>query len=101
MVDCAEAHFERSKKMEKNQKFRNPLLLAPPENGVVPEDYLDLVSIETKNEEGNEAGLFGWCVISRKKADFYCKDSRLPIHSINEKIAFLEKEAALESKNKS
>ena len=68
----------------------------------VPEDYLDLVPLEdVKNEEENEAGLFGWCVLSRKKADFYCKDSRLPIHSIKEKLSFLQKEAELESKNKS
>lgn len=27
-----------------------------------------------KNEKGFETGRFGWCLICRKGADFYCKE---------------------------
>ena len=44
-----------------------------------------------KNECGHESGFFGWCYICRRKADYYCKDTRKPICSYKCK-ELLEKE---------
>ena len=41
---------------------------------------------EIKNEKNIIAGLFGWCTICRKTANFYCKEKRVPICSYECKL---------------
>ncbi|OMJ89408.1 hypothetical protein SteCoe_8405 [Stentor coeruleus] len=53
-----------------------PYILSPDD-----EKYKTVYIVKTTNEEGFEAGKFGWCSICRKTADFYCKDLRDPICS--------------------
>ena len=45
------------------------------------ETYKKVILVTVNNEDGISSGKFGWCVICRKTADFYCKDSRDPICS--------------------
>lgn len=47
---------------------------------------LDLTNV--LNEIDMPAGLFGWCTKCRNKADFYCKDLRVPICSIECKFEY-------------
>lgn len=51
---------------------------------VVFEGFTEVLHHENSvlNEKGDDKGKFGWCFICRNKADFYCKDLRLPICSI-------------------
>lgn len=56
-----------------------------------PDDpyYQNIYNVRIENENGSQNGLFGWCVICRKEANFYCKDFRVPICSLNcKKIHF-------------
>lgn len=42
------------------------------------------------NEVKNPAGYFGWCFVCRGPADLYCKDTRIPICSIECKLKHLD-----------
>lgn len=46
-----------------------------------------LERIEETNEKGVRAGKFGWCVACRESADYYCKANRLPVCSLDCKLA--------------
>lgn len=63
------------------------------------ESYNNLVESGAVNEAGEKAGTFGWCVMSRKPANYYCKESRFPIHSLEDKISYLETEDAFCKRN--
>ena len=41
------------------------------------------------NEIGEKAGKYGWCIISRQGANSYCKDSRVPVCSKENKFQYL------------
>jgi len=99
LVDCTAAYIERESKIQDPSKTP-PIFLAPQNFDNSGIEYTNLEPIEAVNEEDQPAGKFGWCAISRKPADLYCKESRLPIHSLKEKILFIEKENACEKKFK-
>ena len=58
-------------------------------NSLVPKNDIDfknplyrrLSNIKIINEYNYESGYFGWCYICRKKANFYCKNRRIPLCS--------------------
>ena len=60
--------------------------------------YLDKIDIsdlklnlqDIQNELGFKAGLFGWCTICRKEANYYCKEKRVPICSYECKLKNLD-----------
>lgn len=58
-----------------------------------------MVTSNAVNEQGEIAGTFGWCVMSRKSANYYCKETRLPIASLEDKISYLEYEDAFCKRN--
>jgi hypothetical protein len=76
-----------------------PMFAAPKDIDSLTEDYSNLTPSKAVNEVGEPAGLFGWCVMSRKPANFYCKESRMPIASLEDKIAFLQNENSFEIRN--
>jgi brefeldin A-inhibited guanine nucleotide-exchange protein len=45
---------------------------------------------DIRNENDIPAGLFGWCTICRKSANFYCKEKRIPICSYECKLKNLD-----------
>lgn len=49
-----------------------------------PEDplYQSDLNADVVNEEGHQAGKFGWCVVCRKAAESYCTDLRDPVCSL-------------------
>ena len=57
-----------------------------------PDDarYRNLVKVNLMNEKGNQADVFGWCFICRGPAKLYCKDTRIPICSLECKKRHLE-----------
>lgn len=103
LVDCADAFISRESSLPEEEQSDHslPELLVPPQIGVVPVNYLDLPPITSSNEDDQEPGMFGWCVVSRKPANYYCKESRLPIHSSTQKLEYLRKETACELQNSS
>ncbi|CAG9330937.1 unnamed protein product [Blepharisma stoltei] len=65
------------KKNDKNIPIRSvPYMLDPDDPS-----YKAIVQVEEINEDGIPAGKFGWCVVCRKAANFYCKDMREPVCS--------------------
>jgi brefeldin A-inhibited guanine nucleotide-exchange protein len=54
--------------------------------------YAKLSNPCVENERGFISGNFGWCFICRNKADFYCKESRYPICSLECKLKLYEED---------
>lgn len=54
--------------------------------------YLQEVEITCRNEKGEAAGRFGWCIMCRKGAGYYCKDTRFPVCSPACKLRYIETE---------
>ena len=45
--------------------------------------YRLLTKVELENEIGEMAGYFGWCIMCRGSANLYCKETRVPICSVD------------------
>jgi len=61
---------------------RLPLRCVPPkERELLKDSYRCLVRVEICNEKENISGNFGWCVVCRAAAQFYCKLLRAPVCS--------------------
>jgi len=52
--------------------------------------YRALTKVELTNERGNSAGIFGWCFVCRGTANLYCKETRIPVCTIDCKLKHLE-----------
>ena len=67
-----------------------PLRCVPME--LKPDDprYRNLVKVNLINEKGNQADVFGWCFMCRGPAKLYCKETRIPICSLECKKGHLE-----------
>lgn len=46
--------------------------------------------VKLENEIGEPAGLLGWCFVCRGPANLFCKDTRIPICSVECKLQHLE-----------
>lgn len=76
-----------------------PRLLVPPSLDPDDKQYQTEIEVQVKNEEGHLNGRFGWCVVSRKPANYYCKESRLPVHDLECKLKYLEIEGHAQRRN--
>jgi hypothetical protein len=56
-----------------------PLMVIPKPNESAPNQYKTAIKVVLKNENCYSSGIYGWCFSCRKTADFYCKDTRVPI----------------------
>jgi brefeldin A-inhibited guanine nucleotide-exchange protein len=45
--------------------------------------YKNYISVRIPNEKDIQSGKFGWCIICRNTAPFFCKDTRVPICSVD------------------
>lgn len=88
LIDSTEIYFARQKSGIENP----PLFSAPKDTESLNLEYENLKKIDIENEKGEKAGKFGWCILTRKPANYYCKETRMPVASIEAKIEFLEKE---------
>jgi hypothetical protein len=61
--------------------------------------YLQEVGITCSNEKGETAGRFGWCIMCRKSASYYCKDTRYPVCSPACKLRYIEAEQNFDRKD--
>jgi len=52
--------------------------------------YRITYAVDLENERGNPAGLFGWCFVCRLSANLYCKETRVPVCSIDCKLKHSE-----------
>ena len=58
-----------------------PPLLSEPNSA----SYKNFIAADILNERGMRNGKFGWCIMSRQGAFSYCKESRVPVHSKDQK----------------
>ncbi|KRX07107.1 Sec7 domain [Pseudocohnilembus persalinus] len=91
LVDNVELYYEKIKIVEseiseeQNEEVKNLELQNIPLNPVPKQldsddlQYRRIIKTELKNEIGQVAGDFGWCINCRKGASYYCKDFRIPI----------------------
>lgn len=92
LVDQADLYLEKSKKLrqslppstsdadfEKKVAATIPIFSVPRLDEKNLNLYSKTFKVSLINEKAATAGLFGWCYICRGTADFYCKDSRLPV----------------------
>lgn len=93
MKDQVEIYFARTAKLRQGFKKSEeefaelagkciPVQLVPPTAELANSPlYSRVISVEIPNEMGERSGLYGWCFICRKAAEYYCKDNKLPVCS--------------------
>lgn len=101
LSDCSEIYLERERVAEARGwliadiPFRTvPLSLDPNDKSYQIDYQVDLL-----NEKQEPCGRFGWCVLCRKTADLYCKDTRLPVCSFACKTSLIEQDMAFEKQD--
>lgn len=52
--------------------------------------YKKIMTVSIENEQNILSGKFGWCIVCRKSANVYCKDSRVPVCNADCKKKHLE-----------
>jgi len=62
--------------------------------------YKSLKPVQLENELGEQAGIMGWCFLCRGPANLYCKDTRVPICSVECKARHLDELHYLSNMNK-
>mmetsp|Transcript_16231 Transcript_16231/g.13814 ORF Transcript_16231/g.13814 Transcript_16231/m.13814 type:complete len:413 (-) Transcript_16231:210-1448(-) len=64
-----------------------------------PDDpkYRSLMKVPIHNEIESPAGYLGWCFVCRGPADLYCKDTRVPICSVDCKLRHFDEIDGLKS----
>ena len=73
-----------------------PLSTAPPNSDFFSDKrYRHCFPVMIYNEKNELSGLFGWCFNCRRQADFYCKDTRVPVcsYECKKKIFSLDEKA--------
>jgi len=101
MKDCSEIYLERERVAESRGwsvadiPFRTVPLALDPNDKSYHSDY----RVDLQNEQQEPCGRFGWCVLCRKTADLYCKDTRLPVCSFACKTSLIEQEAISEKQD--
>jgi len=48
--------------------------------------FKTLIKADVENENNETAGYFGWCIMCRARANIYCKETRVPVCSVECKI---------------
>ena len=48
--------------------------------------FRTLIKADIENENFETAGYFGWCIMCRARANIYCKETRVPVCSVECKI---------------
>lgn len=56
-----------------------PLRSVPLINETDDVKYKKIMTVNIENEMNIASGKFGWCIVCRKSANVYCKDSRVPV----------------------
>ena len=82
---------EGEKRKDYKTMLRNLPLKAVPWN--LEADSLSfrmLVKPDIRNESGENAGYFGWCIMCRSTANLYCKETRVPVCSVECKAFHLK-----------
>lgn len=91
LTDCAELYLDKAQNNPESKELiperTVPLSLDPNDPS-----YLTEFKTTVTNERSEPAGRFGWCVITRKPADLYCKETRLPVCSLKSKMELIERE---------
>lgn len=92
--DCVEIAMERERVAQGSgiDSTQIPDRVTPLAMDPNDQQYRNEISVSILNEKQEKNGRFGWCIMCRKGADFYCKDSRFPVCSAECKIRYLEQE---------
>lgn len=86
-VDEMKKEHERDTPEQINEKIKQiPIRSVPMSFDPNDAQYRWIKRVEIENEKGRKAGLFGWCFMCRESADYYCKDTRIPVCSISCKL---------------
>lgn len=78
MLDDCALYFERLKSANNNV----PISSVPQSYEAEDPKYKNYIEVKINNEIGVESGKFGWCIICRQGAPFFCKDTRVPVCSV-------------------
>jgi len=57
--------------------------------------YRMLKKVKIENELDITAGIFGWCFVCRNPANLFCKDTKVPVCSLECKFKHLEQAGSL------
>lgn len=67
-----------------------PIKAIPLASDVDDPKYKVLKKAKVENEHGTPAGVFGWCIVCRNTAGLFCKDTKVPVCSLECKFKHLE-----------
>lgn len=84
--DFKKEHERDSPELINERVSQIPLRSVPMSFDPNDPQYRMIQRVKIENEKGRTAGLFGWCFICREPADYYCKDTRVPVCSIDCKL---------------
>jgi hypothetical protein len=101
LVDQTELYLERlntlkinykksEKEFDEKVKGRLALSTVPAVSGSESGSNEAVIKVQLKNEKGELNGTFGWCIVCRQSADYFCKQTKLPICSLKCKNGNLE-----------
>ena len=91
----AKPEFQADENVDADIKLQEELNNIPLRSvplAINPDDprYRNLIKVNLVNEKGNQADVFGWCFMCRGPAKLYCKDTRIPVCSLECKKRHLE-----------
>ena len=93
-VKKLEAEYENKDDNEKIQLREEIAKLSiqsvPPRSEHNDAKYKSLKAVNLENELGEQAGIMGWCFVCRGPANLYCKDTRVPVCSVECKTRHLD-----------
>lgn len=100
LTDCTEIYLNRVENAHGSDASVNliPERVVPQTLDPADPNYLQEVHITCQNERDEAAGRFGWCIMCRKAAGYYCKDTRFPVCSPACKLRYIEAEQNFDRK---
>lgn len=101
LTDCTEIYINRLEQAKDTDAVVDliPERVVPQSLDPADPCYLQEVKISCSNEQGETSGRFGWCVLCRKAASYYCKDTRFPVCSPTCKLRYIEAEQNFDRKD--
>ena len=101
VIDEAEIYAARfNKQTILNQDTTTIPIRLIPSISANPTSNTELIHVQIQNENDEVSGKFGWCFVCRRQANLYCKDTRIPLCSVDCKKRHIDDLALIDYKLK-
>ena len=101
-IDHTTAKYEGKDESERENMQKEihdiPIKAVPIGNDADDPRYKSFKKVKVDNESGTPAGVFGWCFVCRQPASLFCKDTKVPLCTLECKFSHLEEASNLPQK---